>query len=87
MSDHAKIQNAQRAKELLTELSPFIEAVRQELFTELTNTDDADVPARERVFLELRAVDRVRQRIVATINSGKIAEHALKSVATGRTQG
>lgn len=87
MSDDAKIKDAHRARELKEGIEPFFETVRQELFNELSSTDDADVAQRERLFLELRAIDRVKSRLTGVINSGKIAEYALKSAAAGRTQG
>lgn len=87
MNNDAKIKDAQRARELKEGIEPFFETVRQELFNELSSTDDADVAQRERLFLELRAIDRVKTRLIGVINSGKIAEHALKLVATGKTLG
>lgn len=75
MSEYEAMSRAQRAAEELQEVQAAFDHIRSDIFEQLAITEDDESAKREALFLEVRALDRVRSRLSSVISSGKLAKH------------
>ena len=83
MSSHDSLARAQRAAEELTEVQASFDTVRRDIFEEIAATDNDQTSVREALFLEVRALDRVRSRLTSVINGARMIQHRNQSRARG----
>lgn len=75
MNEHEAMSRAQRAAEDLQEVQAAFDHIRSDIFEQLAITEDGESAKREALFLEIRALDRVRSRLSSVMSNGALAKH------------
>ena len=83
MTNRDPIARAQRAAEELTEVQASFDTVRRDIFEEIAATENDQAAVREALFLEVRALDRVRSRLSSVISGARMIQHRNQSRARG----
>jgi hypothetical protein len=75
----AEIQRGQKAAQILAEplLIEALSALRKECFDKWQSSPARDAEGREKLFLMLKAADRVQAHLVSIIENGQMAEATL----------
>ncbi|MBY0432330.1 MAG: hypothetical protein K2Q10_14125 [Rhodospirillales bacterium] len=71
---HADLAAAQRAELVLGEVGHVIDQLKQDYLGAWANTSARDTDARERLFLAVQVVEKVRAHFQAKIQHGRLAK-------------
>jgi hypothetical protein len=82
-NDRLNIQRAGQARMELRETEAAFDAARLDILNEIAQTKDDESLKREMLFLEVRALDKVRARLQSTISNGAVSAHIVQLTEAG----
>jgi hypothetical protein len=77
------IDRGQQAQFEYRELEAAFNSARLQIMEEIAATEDEDAQKRERLFLEIRSLDKVKTRMRSVIDSGVISAHNQQMIKQG----
>ena len=72
------ILNAEKASQLVRDLTPYLEACREECYKNIRKSFFFQKDQREEAYKVLRAIDLFENKLIKDVNNGKVAKHKLK---------